>query len=359
MIIHIFDETPHHYKPMQGFFSKTCSINKAQFFWVKKVKENDATSTKNSPEGSLNDSPFVYYDGNDQLFSYLAELPEEAKVIFHGLFDLHTWRRLLLNPIIRRCSCVIWGAELYRHRQSQRSWKELVALWMHRLLISRFANVFALTPGDAALVTRYLKRKDVQVLAYPLIGLAREQHAQLGYSPVQPLRILVGNSADQSNEHIHALTQLAHLTDDNIEIVVPLNYAGNSVYINEVIREGAKLFGEKFVAITQMLEKSAYDELLSSVDITIFAHQRQQGLYVVYAMLEMGKTIFLRQSTSSYSNLSTLGFDINAFEGVSEIGFEQLEKIVELPNKNNQTLMAEHYTEQALAPKWSQMVNAL
>ncbi|WP_085298072.1 TDP-N-acetylfucosamine:lipid II N-acetylfucosaminyltransferase [Cognaticolwellia mytili] len=352
MIIHIFDETPHHYKPMQSFFSKTCQVEPAQFYWVKKTQHTSAKANNTA-------EPFTYYENNDQLFTYLAQLPVNAKVIFHGLFDIHTWRRLLLHPIVKRCSCVIWGTELYRHRKPNRSWKDFVALWLHQRLISRFANVFALTPGDAELVTRYLKRKDVKVLAYPLIGLVREQHKQVTYSAAQPLRILVGNSADKSNEHLQVLSQLAHLADANVEVVMPLNYAGNDEYINAVVCEGKRLFADKFVAITDMLEKSAYDQLLSTVDITVFAHQRQQGLYVVYAMLEMGKTIFLRRSTSSYSNLSALGFDVKAFEGLNEFNVEELKALVKSPNTNNQALMAEHYTEQALAPKWSKMVNAL
>lgn len=359
MIIHIFDETPHHYKPMQSFFTKTCQVRSEQFFWVKQTIKNTEAGKSEPAAISDTNSPFVYYESNEQLFSYLAELPDNAKIVFHGLFDIHTWRRLLLHPMVKRCSCVIWGTELYRHRKPHRSWKDFVALWLHRLLLSRFANVFALTPGDAALVTRYLKRKDVAVLAYPLIGLVSEQHRPLSYSSAQPLRILVGNSADESNEHLNAFAQLAHLADGNIEIIVPLNYAGSSDYIDEVICAGKKLFADKFIAITNMLEKTAYDQLLSTVDITIFAHQRQQGLYVVYAMLEMGKAMFLRGTTSSYSNLSALGFDVKAFETLPEFNLEQLSQLVIAPNTCNQGLMAEHYTEQALAPKWSKMLNML
>jgi len=253
---------------------------------------------------------------------------------------------------------VFWGAELYRHNKKHRTIKQHIAQYIHQFLIFRFKYVITLNPGDAQLVQHYLKRKKVQVLPYPLIGLSKN-NTVTSHRANSTYKILLGNSAAASNEHKFALQQLTHLAAENIEIIVPLNYAGNPDYIQQVIDYGRLLFADKFTPITDMLQKSAYDDLLARVDMTVFAHQRQQGLYVAYAMLLMGKPMFLCSSTSSFSNLNSLGFSVYATENLASTAFKQLVNLMETVNTDNQQLMEQHFTEQALAPKWSVFLNEL
>lgn len=353
MLVHVFADTPQHYHPMRRFFSEQCGIDAEQQFWVRQ------SATIDAPESS-----FIPYTTPDELINRLNQLPDATQIVFHGLFDIHIWRKLIFSAIAKRCSCVIWGAEIYRHGKSGRTLKQYIAQGLHLMLVNRFNKVISLNPGDGNLVGRYLKRRDVDVLPYPLIGLSRPDSGKSSdndelHQGNLPLKILLGNSAAASNEHIYALEQLAHLSTDDIEIIVPLNYAGSEDYINQVIAKGRTLFGDKFKAITNMLEKSAYDQLLANVDMTVFAHERQQGLYVAYAMLLMGKPMFLRSSTTSYANLSSLGFSVQSVEALSEFDFAKLSKLVKNPIVENQTLMEQHFTEKALAPRWSRMLNNL
>jgi len=355
IIVHIFAETPHHYKPMRQFFTEQCVIDHQQQFWVR-VNEKIPPITTDS-----DNAEFLPYRSNDELFERLEELPESAQVIFHGLFDMHIWRKLVLLPVVKHCSCVFWGAELYRHSKPNRTIKQRIVHLLHIALIHRFTNVYALNAGDAALAGKTLKRKDVEVLPYPLIGLTLPEESENidSAESSNTIKILIGNSAAASNEHLDAFKQIAHLKNDDIEVIVPLNYAGEASYVNHVIAEGKAIFGEKFSPITTMLEKSAYDDLLLNVDFTVFAHQRQQGLYVAYAMLLMGKAVFLRPTTSSYTNLSSMGFAVKSLDNLSDYTFATLTDLVKQVNTSDQTLMQQHFTEKALAPKWSLMLNNL
>jgi dTDP-N-acetylfucosamine:lipid II N-acetylfucosaminyltransferase len=350
MLIHVFEDTPHHYYLMQRFFSQKCIIQKEQYFWARKPKLN----AKAYPSAE-----FTYYDDNKALIHKLSQLPKNAQVVFHGLFDSKIWLRLLYLPITKQCSCVIWGYELYRHNHKKRSIKQHVAQWLHSALLYRLKQVFTLTPGDGDLVTQYLKRKSTEVLPYPLIGLnlASVEASLTEKTPM--VRILVGNSAAESNEHLLALEQLSHLAGDNVQIILPLNYAGKQRYIDEVITKGRLIFGDKLVPLTQMMAKPDYDNLLATIDIAIFAHNRQQGLYVAYAMLLMGKNLYMRENTTSYINLNSLGFKVQSFAGLPQASFNELTQLKEHLQTTNQTLMEQHFTEQALAPKWSKSLNKL
>lgn len=354
MLIHIFDDTPHHYNPMIKFFSEQCSVSSTQQFWLKKPKSEKKLNFNSSVISQT-------YVSSDELLKNLTSLPKNAKIIFHGLMDLHIWRKVLLSSVASRCSCVMWGAELYRHGAPERGLKHYIAQLIHMLLVKRFNKVLALNPGDATLVSQYLKRSDVNVLPYPLIGTSEPDTLKAEYvSNIDlPLKILVGNSAAESNHHLYALEQLAHLAEHNVEIIMPLNYAGSERYISEVILEGQKIFNDKFKPITNMLTKSEYDDLLINTSLSVFAHQRQQGLYVAYSMLLMGKPLFLREHTSSFKNFKSLDFTVYGTESLTDYSFSQLTDLVKNKNKHNSTLMDLHFTEEALAPKWSEFLNGL
>lgn len=337
-VIHVFADTPHHYLPMQQFFIQQCQPSASQQFWVKSAQPVEG---------------FINYACNAKLFELLNNLKGNEQVVFHGLFDMHIWKKLLFNPIIKRSSCVLWGGELYRHTKAGRTLKQRVVHVLHALVINRFNQVFALNPGDAQLAQAVLKRKKVAVLPYPLIGMkVTSTPTPSEFSKQHPLKILLGNSAAPSNNHIDALNNLAHLANSNIQIVMPLNYGGEPNYVAQVIAHASKLFAHKVTAITTMLSKAQYDALLNEVHLTVFAQQRQQGLYVAYAMLLMGKPLFLLGDTSSYCNLRSLGFNVYKTDTLSKLDFASLALLVKVKCNENVLLMTQHFTEQALAPKW-------
>lgn len=343
-VIHVFADTPHHYIPMQQFFSAQCKPSCEQLFWIKSAKPV---------------AGFTHYKNNNELFALLNNLDKNVQVVFHGLFDMHTWKKLLFNPIVKRSSCVLWGGELYRHTKAGRTIKQRIVHGLHALLINRFKQVFALNQGDAQLAQKVFKRKHVAVLPYPLIGMQVIKRDGAENTSEQVIKILVGNSASPSNNHIDALNKLAHLAGDNIEIIMPLNYAGEPDYVERVISHANSLFKNKVTAITSMLSKAQYDALLNEVSMTVFAQQRQQGLYVAYAMLLMGKPLFLLGSTSSYANLSALGFKLYKTDFLATMRFSELAYLTSTLGSNNANLMQQHFTETALAPKWRTMLQNL
>lgn len=106
--------------------------------------------------------------------------------------------------------------------------------------------------------------------------------------------ILVGNSANPTNNHSDTFFKLKELGEGDFCVVVPLSYGGESNYVNVIIRLGKELFGEQFIAVTEYMDEEEYIELLSVVDIGVFNHNRQQGFATMLLLLRLGKTVYAK-----------------------------------------------------------------
>ena len=71
-------------------------------------------------------------------------------------------------------------------------------------------------------------------------------------SPHDGLNILLGNSADPSNNHKEVLDKLRSYATENIRIYCPLSY-GDRKYAQIVSDYGRLMFGEKFLALRDFM----------------------------------------------------------------------------------------------------------
>ncbi|MBD1580967.1 TDP-N-acetylfucosamine:lipid II N-acetylfucosaminyltransferase [Pseudoalteromonas sp. S16_S37] len=337
MLIHIFSASPHHYLPMRKFCIDAAKGIEQQF-WV-------------PGEGLGSKAGFREYGTNRELLDMLRNCNDSARFVFHGLFDPNLIRNLMGFRRLADSVCIIWGAELYRYN-TKLSLKGRINRFIHSLVLKKFHHVYSLNHGDAKLLERFLGVKKSKVLPYPLIDFSYCNQKALTSSR---LKIVVGNSGAPSNNHIAIFEKLALVKGLKCELIVPLNYGGDADYIEKVIQIGKLLFAERFKPIINMLHKQHYDELLSSADMLIFAHDRQQGLYAVYAMLMMGKPIFLNSHTTSYKALKEIGFNLFDFTDLDSFSFNMLNELAQRTDEENQRLMSENFTEQALLPKWNKM----
>lgn len=327
---------------MKSFFDKLpYTESYSQVYWAWQHPE------QSEKEG------FVYYSNSRQLVKQMREVSQSSRFVFHGFFDRSLWPKLALSGLEKRCAWVCWGHDIYQHRAEERSFKLRIMHYLHGVLARRFVANYGLNEGDAELIKNILKTTNVGVLPYPLIGsnaIRNNNNSQ------QPLVILLGNSASPNNEHIQALNWLSQYSDEDIRIVVPLNYAGPKDYVEQVMAHGQQMFGAKFEPITQMLDKTEYDQLLVNTDIVVFAHQRQQGLYVVYSALKQGQKMFMRSDISSYAALQQSGFFVSAAEEIADMQFADFVQMHEEQRAKNKQLMLATFSEEALLPKWNDML---
>ena len=136
------------------------------------------------------------------------------------------------------------------------------------------------------------------------------------------VKINIGNSATEENRHIGILQLLEQYKSENIEIYAPLSY-GDMNYRKTVIKEGNKIFGEKFHPILEMMEYEKYVEYLASCDITISNSLRQQGMGNLSLMLQLGKKVFMNQNSPMWDSYKNIGFKIYDTNSIDKLSFHE------------------------------------
>lgn len=112
-------------------------------------------------------------------------------------------------------------------------------------------------------------------------------------------RVVLGNSATDSNRHLAVFDMLKHLKSEGVELCCPLSY-GNAEYRQKVIERGTELFGESFHPITEYMSFEEYIRFLCSCSVGIYYNNRQQALGNINRILGMGKKVFLPEILRAY-----------------------------------------------------------
>jgi dTDP-N-acetylfucosamine:lipid II N-acetylfucosaminyltransferase len=248
----------------------------------------------------------------DQLkyFFYMVFAIQKAeKVILHGLFV--QWHLILLSMMpwnLKKCYWVIWGGDLYTYKLSKRSLGWWRIELFRRFVIKRIGHFITHIEGDYRLAQQWYGAKGEwsECFMYPS-NLYQEANTQLSLH--KGISILLGNSADPSNNHLEVLNNLKSYAVEDIKIYCPLSY-GDQLHAKIVSDYGQTLFGEKFIPLRHFMTLEKYNELLAKVDIAIFNHNRQQGMGNTTTLLGMGKKVFIRQEVTPYMMFKNFGVKV-------------------------------------------------
>ncbi len=133
------------------------------------------------------------------------------------------------------------------------------------------------------------------------------------FSPEKKNKILLGNSASATNNHLEAMELLDRFKNNELKIIAPLNY-GDMQYADEISNTGKKIFGEKFNALTDFIPLDDYNQILNECSIFVMNSYRQQALGNIYTMLFLGAKVYLDERNLAYNFLIRIGiivFSIN------------------------------------------------
>ena len=131
--------------------------------------------------------------------------------------------------------------------------------------------------------------------------------------------ILLGNSANPTNNHIEIIDMLSRLNLGDRDVIVPLSYGyGNNDYIRHICSFGQEKLGDKFKPITDFLPYREYVDLLNSCRIVLMNHKRQQALGNIQMQIARGATVFLRRENPVYSWYQEMGVEVMDIEKLSE-----------------------------------------
>ena len=142
--------------------------------------------------------------------------------------------------------------------------------------------------------------------------------------------ILLGNSASKTNQHEEILNVLSRFKNENIKIICPLSY-GDKDYAIKIKEYGSKLFGDKFIPLMDYMNPVDYANLLGSVDIAVFNHNRQQATGNIEILSYLGAKMFIRSDISSWKHY--VERDKCAFFDTKKIAEMSFEEFVDNPQQ--------------------------
>lgn len=274
---------------------------------------------------SFSRSPFsnltVMEDGlRNRLVHYanlIYAMHRAEKIILHGMFQLRTIQLLWAMPwLLKKCYWIIWGGDLYVPAPIKEAKRWRRKEFFRRAVIRKMGYLVTGNAGDFALArSRYgAKGAQVDCVCYPsnTFSGAPKPRANKG----DTLGILVGNSATATNRHFYVFEKLAPYKDRNIVIYCPLSY-GDRAYAEAVADKGTAMFGEKFVPLFDFLPYEQYLDVLSDIDIAVFAHERQQAFGNIVALLGMGRKVFITRKSTLWNYFRGKGlrvFDVESLD---------------------------------------------
>jgi len=289
------------------FLDENFNINDHLFFIIGKDYKNY----------DLNNLPNVYFIDNPiGIPKFLYNLHIADKIIIHVLWDKRFIKLLLLQPwLIKKCYWMMWGGDFYNYENESANKKRLIGKIRH------FISLFR---GDFELVKKwYCTYGELhECIAYP-VQLFEATTLPPANNHSGTTTILLGNSADPSNNHKAALELLKIYREEGkaFQIICPLSYGGDW-QAKIIVKLGKDMFGDDFTPLTEYISFEKYNELLNNIDIAIFNHNRQQGVGNVTSMLAKGKKVFLNRNNILFDFFK--GLDIEVYD-IKQFDLSQLD----------------------------------
>ena len=177
----------------------------------------------------------------DGIFITLLDYMNKAdKIILHGLWRTEVDILLYFNQdLLKKCYWIMWGGDFYfpeRHTA------------IRKQIIRKMGHAVNNTIGDYELIRKWYgtKAEHHKCFAYLSNTFRDYRHLKIDNKKNSGNKtLLIGNSADPTNNHFDILDKIRHFRDDNIEVICPLSY-GDNAYAEKVLHAGKAIFDDKF-----------------------------------------------------------------------------------------------------------------
>jgi RNAse (barnase) inhibitor barstar len=286
------------------------------------------------------------------LLLLIREIYKCEKIFLHGLVHYEIVLIFFLQPwLLRKCNWVVFGVDLYQYKFRKKSFKSNLYEVARRLVIKNTSGIVAFIKGDYKLAQKWygVKGKHYYSFLYPNV-IYKELDLPKVRRDNEKIYIQVGNAADPALNHLEVFNQLEKHKDKAIEIICPLAY-GDEDYRNKVIKEGTKIFGNKFNPIIELVSFEKYSELLAKVDIAIFNFKGQQAGYNILILIGLGKKVYIRNDVTFWQLCSDFGLKVYSYNDLDRL-FEKIPNDIKL---NNIDIIKNHFTEKKLKEDWEKI----
>ena len=158
---------------------------------------------------------------------------------------------------------------------------------------------------------------------------------------------MIGNSADPKNNHKEIINRLA-LLEREADFILPLSY-GDKEYAQQVSAYAKKKLNGNIHILSEFLSINEYLDILKSVDIVVYAHQRQQALGNSFHLLAYGAKLYLNSETTTYAWMRRNG--IQVFSS-NEIGNDFYTSLTLEDMKKNSAILSAFVSRDVLKKNW-------
>ena len=367
-IYHIFTSANHiHNSAIVGFFQKKHGEMATQWQDHRFVLLSPPKPEASPLYDNLSFEPGqlqVASEKTGDAYRMLRSISTKDCLILHAaFFSWRFWLRLLCRPKLwKRTAWIMWGGDInamkaYAHH---RSLKGMVYLSLAKVIVPRLGAVSALAPGDYDIVREVFGAKcNNYIRAFYSGGIilrAVVDHEQHGPNNGGAVRVLLGNSGSPDNCHIEALDWLSRYCNQDIEVVCPLGYGGTEKYREDVVEAGQQALGQKFRPVLEMLPREKYIELLDTIDIILFNHRRQQGLFALLYLLAHGKKAYVRHDATTFSMLHDYGIVVKDSCSLPDESFAQFSKQLSPGiNEENSQRCKERFSPETAVAEWKRL----
>ena len=302
-------------------------------------------------------------------------------VILHGLFIgtkklLPILFLLLLFPnrMSRKLSWIEHGGDLYNWEYPHQNWKKPFIDWMNRKIRISASVLGVCHPMDERVIRETFATDapcfytQMRTMADPFEVWESVRPQEMRF-PKQAsdnycYRIQVGHNAFQLGNHIRILDMLEKFKDENIRLIMPMNYGMTGVFgdvyggfhyrtaVNQVAQQ---IFGDKAHQIVKKMQQPNYFRYLWGVDIVIFGLYRQAALGNIHPLLYMNKKIFLPSKSVVYQWMKEQGLDVYDTDEIPNMTFE---KFVSPPSGKNRAWITDFLTKNSYG-LWDSYFEAL
>lgn len=165
----------------------------------------------------------------------------------------------------------------------------------------------------------------------------------------EPMKFLLGNSADPSGNHLDAIRFLKKKVKAPFDLYCLLSY-GDRAVSNRICKYGNQELGERFHPVKEYMDREKYVGFLNDMDMILMFHNRQQAAGAIMTSLSLGKPVFMKSQSPLYQQIASMG--IRSVHDVSRLDSLDLHDVVReaqtIRNETIELLLREYSSESRL-----------
>ena len=269
---------------------------------------------------------------------------------------------LVLAPILGKKYCwICWGGELYDYNLGYLGDGKKTKYYEYKkkLIINHTGFICAWHRKEYLDALKYYPNTKAKFIEMFMPYKIYVKPNEVIGNNCKHVRIMIGHSGSNINQHLDAMNKLLFLADENIEIICPMTYASNKSYMKKVKNTGQKYFGEKFKLLNQeWMSDSEYQKFLSTIDIAVFNNKREQAFGNIQILLLQGKKVYINKSNVALFTFKDLSGNLFEFKDFSlNEKQEFLNPLSEVQKEENYKMIKEYSSDKHYMEVWSNIFN--